>query len=124
MTVSDFFVDLPDSGERYFNEHDVHYGSHGAMIDLYRRDWQGRQVHVARVELVADSEDEVMYIPGDDDDPDSHLRALELKLRERRFETILALLGTPGWKRIFVNEETDAWWIRLYSGYGTGTAVG
>lgn len=124
MTVSDFFIDLPDTGSRFFNEHDVFYGSVGASIDLYRRDWQGKQALVAHIELVGDGRSEVMNIPGDDDDPDSHLRPLQLMLHEGRLGPLLTLLATPGWKRIFVNEETDAWWIRVYSGFGTGTAEG
>ena len=114
------FTTWPDTAHRYFNEHRVDYASTGSSIDLYRRSWQGEQVQVAHIQLVADEAAEDMEIPGDDSDPQSQLRVLQLKLKEHRLPTLLTLLGTPGWKRVFVNEQSDYWAIRLYSGFGSG----
>lgn len=110
----------PDTAVRYFNEYDVNYESTGTSIELYRRDWEGLRKQVAHIEFVAESDPEDVEIPGDDSDPNSQERVMELKIREGRLATLLNVLSTPGWKRIFGNEDSNFWRIRVHSGYGPG----
>lgn len=123
MTNDDRFDPTPDTGTRHFNEYQLHYGSDSRSIALFRRGWHGQRIQVAQIAFIADSDSERTHIPGDDEDPNSHLRVLELEIHGSRLGDVLAILGLPGSKSVFVNEQSDVWSITVDHGSGPATTT-
>lgn len=92
----------PDTGERRFDHYAVAWSTQGLVIELS----EGERL----MAVLQSAEVPSVLLPGDDSDPDSQLRVIEVQARPERLESALTILASiEGTGLFFGNEESGFW---------------